>query len=96
MIVRLSEDEARVDGRAAVDDLSELFETPVPLEDEDEYDTVGGLIYHRIGGVPKPGDQVSLDGLTLTVESTDGRRVSKVLVVRSREESEPQDDEADR
>ncbi len=96
MIVRLSDDEARVDGRAAVDDLSELFETPVPLEDEDEYDTVGGLIYHRIGGVPKPGDQVSLDGLTLTVESTDGRRVSKVLVVRSREESEPADDEADR
>jgi CBS domain containing-hemolysin-like protein len=96
MIVRLSDDEARVDGRAAVDDLAALFETPVPLEDDDEYDTVGGLIYHRIGGVPKPGDQVSLDGLTLTVESTDGRRVSKVLVVRSREESEPEDDEADR
>ena len=59
MIVRLSDDEARVDGRAAVDDLVELFETEVPLEDEDEYDTVGGLIYHRIGGVPearRPGD----------------------------------------
>jgi magnesium and cobalt exporter, CNNM family len=96
MIERLSDDEARVDGRAAVDDLAELFETQVPLEDEDEYDTVGGLIYHRIGGVPKPGDQVSLDGLTLTVESTDGRRVSKVLVVRSREASGPEDDEADR
>ncbi len=96
MIERLSEDEARVDGRAAVDDLAEIFETPVPLEDEDEYDTVGGLIYHRIGGVPKPGDQVSVDGLTLTVELTDGRRVSKVLVVRTREATEPEDDEADR
>jgi magnesium and cobalt exporter, CNNM family len=96
MIERLSEDEVRVDGRAAVDDLSELFDTVVPLEDEDEYDTVGGLIYHRIGGVPRPGDQVSLDGLTLTVEKTDGRRVSKVLVVRVREETEPSDDEADR
>jgi putative hemolysin len=96
MIERLSDDEARVDGRAAVDDLAELFETHVPIEDEDEYDTVGGLIYHRIGGVPRPGDQVSLDGLTLTVEKTDGRRVSKVLVVRTREETEPEDDEADR
>ncbi|HEV8699260.1 MAG TPA: hemolysin family protein [Candidatus Limnocylindrales bacterium] len=96
MIVKLSDDEARVDGRASVDDLAELFETHVPLEDEDEYDTVGGLIYHRIGGVPKPGDQVSVDGLTLTVETTDGRRVSKVLVVRSREEPEVADDEADR
>ncbi len=96
MIERLSEDEARVDGRAAVDDLAELFEMQVPLEDEDEYDTVGGFIYHRIGGVPKPGDQVSVDGLTLTVESTDGRRVSKVLVVRTREATELEDDEADR
>jgi putative hemolysin len=96
MIVKLSEDEARVDGRASVDDLAEIFETHVPLEDEDEYDTVGGLIYHRIGGVPKPGDQVAVDGLTLTVETTDGRRVSKVLVVRSHEESDVEDDEADR
>jgi putative hemolysin len=82
MIVRLSDDEARVDGRADIDDLAELFDTDLGLEDEDEYDTVGGLIYHRIGGVPSPGDVVEVDGLHLTVESTDGRRVGKVLVVR--------------
>jgi CBS domain containing-hemolysin-like protein len=82
MVVKLSDDEARVDGRANIDDLTDLFDTNLELEDEDEYDTVGGLNYHRIGGVPSPGDQVSVDGLTLTVESTDGRRVGKVLVVR--------------
>ena len=96
LVVRLSDDEARIDGRAAIDDLTELFDIELGLEDEDEYDTVGGLIYHRIGGVPKPGDQVLVDGLTLTVETTDGRRVGKVLVVRSRETHEPEDDEADR
>ena len=46
--------------------------------------------------MPKPGDQVVVDGLTLTVETTDGRRVGKVLVVREREDDEPEDDEADR
>jgi CBS domain containing-hemolysin-like protein len=96
LIVRLSDDEARIDGRADVDDLSELFDIELGLEDADEYDTVGGLIYHRIGGVPKPGDQVLVNGLTLTVETTDGRRVGKVLVVRDRAEEEPEDDEADR
>jgi putative hemolysin len=96
MIVKLSEDEARVDGRADVDDLSELFDTEIDLEDEDEYDTVGGLIYHRIGGVPKPGDQVQVDGLTLTVETTDGRRVGKVLVVRTRDDDAPDEVETDR
>ena len=89
MIVQLSDDEARVDGRADVDDLGELFDVELSLEDEDEYDTVGGLVYHRIGGVPKPGDQVKVDGLTLTVETTDGRRVGKVLVVRDHEAIEP-------
>jgi putative hemolysin len=84
MVVRLSDDEARLDGRASVDELSELFDTQLSLEDEDEYDTIGGLIFHRIGGVPSPGDQVTVDGLTLTVETTDGRRVGKVLAVRAR------------
>ena len=88
MIVRLTDDEARVDGRAAVDDLEELFDTQLSLEDEDEYDTVGGLVYHRIGGVPNPGDEIDVDGLHLTVESTDGRRVGKVLVARERAEDE--------
>ncbi|MFL5679454.1 MAG: hemolysin family protein [Chloroflexota bacterium] len=96
MIIRISDDEARVDGRAAVDDLEELFDTQLGLEDDDEYDTVGGLIYHRVGGVPNPGDQVDVDGLRLTVETTDGRRVGKVLVVRRHEEPAVAVDEADR
>jgi putative hemolysin len=98
MVVRLSEDEARVDGRASVDDLAELFDTNLGLEDEDEYDTVGGLIYHRIGGIPTPGDRVEVDGLILTVETTDGRRVSKVLVARQRHDGGDQfaDEDGDR
>ena len=102
MTVRLSDDRARIDGRAAVDDLGELFDLELAgLEDSEEYDTVGGLIYHRIGGVPRPGDEVRLEeqGLTLTVESTDGRRVGKVLAVRDPATNENgrlrSDDEAD-
>jgi len=98
MLVRLSTDEVRIDGRADVDELAEAFDTELGLEDGAEYDTVGGLIFHRLGGVPKPGDQVSVDGLILTVESTDGRRVGKVLAVRQKTEAGAAagDDEADR
>jgi putative hemolysin len=89
MIVPLSENEARVDGRASIDDLVDHFEINLNGEDREEYDTVGGLIYHRIGGIPKVGDTVDVDGeLTLTVESTDGRRVGKVLAVRYRPSNE--------
>ena len=57
MIVRLSDDEIRIDGRVAVDELADLFDITLVLEDEDEYDTIGGLVFHRIGRVPVPGDQ---------------------------------------
>jgi putative hemolysin len=85
IVERLSEHEARVDGRADVDELLELFDLDLKLEDAEEYDTVGGLMYHRIGGVPSPGDTVDVDDLRLTVETTDGRRVGKVLVTRQTE-----------
>ena len=58
-------------------------------EDAEEYDTVGGLVYHHVGGIPRVGDRVELAGVTLTVESTDGRRVGKVLATRMRREAEP-------
>ncbi len=81
---QLDVDRVRVDGRASIDDLLDLWDMKLTLEDEDEYDTVGGFVYHRIGGVPSPGDEIRLGGLRMTVETTDGRRVGKVLVVRER------------
>ncbi|MFN8622269.1 MAG: hemolysin family protein [Chloroflexota bacterium] len=85
MFVTVSPDEAQVDGRASVDDLAEHFDIEFDPTDREEYDTVGGLVYHRIGTVPKVGDVIEVDGLLrLTVEATDGRRVAKVLAVRIR------------
>jgi putative hemolysin len=88
MIEPVSEDEARVDGRASVDDVAEHFHVELDGEDREQYDTIGGLVYHEIGGVPTVGDKVEVDGLTLTVETTDGRRVGKVMVVRRSREVE--------
>jgi len=93
MIEAISDLEARIDGRASIDDLSEHFGIQLDGADTEQYDTVGGLIYHEIGGVPVVGDTVEVDGLTLTVETTDGRRVGKVLVVRRAPNGTPTDDE---
>jgi CBS domain containing-hemolysin-like protein len=87
--IRLSDTEARVDGLISIEELGDLFDLELTLPDDDEYDTVGGLIFHRLGAIPKPGDRIHVNGLSLTVESTDGRRVGKVLAVR-----EPGDERA--
>jgi putative hemolysin len=101
MVVKLDDDRARIDGRASVDDIGEVWsdlDLEALLEDRDEYDTIGGLVFHRLGKVPTPGDVVQLDGVSLTVESTDGRRVGKVLATRERRERDDDrdDDESDR
>jgi putative hemolysin len=95
MVEQLSDDEARVDGRASIDDLTEHFGVDLDGADREQYDTVGGLVYHEIGGVPNVGDTVEVDGLTLTVESTDGRRVGKVLVVRQRDDDDKAAEQAE-
>ena len=95
MVERLSENQARIDGRASIDDLTETFGIELDDSDREQYDTVGGLVYHEIGGVPTVGDTVEVNGLTLTVESTDGRRVGKVLVVRHPEAGNEQDEAAE-
>ena len=95
MVERISDNEARIDGRASIDDLTETFGIELNVEDKEQYDTVGGLVYHEIGGVPAVGDTVQVNGLTLTVESTDGRRVGKVLVVRRSDDGDGEDEAQD-
>lgn len=95
LVVRLSPDEARMDGRVSIEELEETFDVELDLEDRDEYDTLGGLIFHRLGELPEPGDRIVVGPLTMTVESTDGRRVGKVLVVRTAKE-EPDEANEDR
>ncbi len=70
---------ARVSARLALDELGELFGRE--LEDDD-VETVGGLLAKRLGKVPIPGAEVEVDGLLFVAESTEGRRrrIGTVLV----------------
>ena len=65
--------------------LSELFGFE-PDEEEQDYDSVGGFVYHLLGKVPVAGDEVRVDGLTLRVLSVLGRRIKKVRATRAAEE----------
>ena len=81
MKVMVRDGEAILDGRADIDLLGELVNPPLELEDDEEYDTVGGFVYHRIGRVPVVGDTVAVDPFAITVIKVTGRRVGKVRVI---------------
>jgi len=78
-IERVSEVEAILDARVGIDALNELFDLDLPNED---YDTVGGIIYAKLGKVPVAGDEVEVDGIRLHVLSVIGRRIKKVRVTK--------------
>jgi len=80
MKVLVRDGEAILDGRADIDQLGELVDPALELEDDEEYDTVGGFVYHRIGRVPVVGDTVPVDPFKITVIKVTGRRVGKVRV----------------
>ena len=82
-IFALADNSYRVAGDASIEHVSEEFETSLHASDPDaEFDTIGGLIAHEIGHVPKRGEQIHLGGLEFTVLHTKGGAVRWFKVVR--------------
>jgi magnesium and cobalt transporter len=72
-------DRFRVRALTEIGDFNEAFGTTFA---DDEFDTVGGLITHQIGRVPKRGESIEIDGLRFEVLRADARQVHVLLVTR--------------
>ncbi len=64
----------RMRGNVELDTLSELFGIPMP---EEEFDTVGGMVFGALGFIPDDGEtpEVETNGLHIWVEQIEDRRV---------------------
>lgn len=63
-----------------IEDFNEFFECA--LEDE-EYDTIGGLVLHELGRLPRRGEAVDLGGFRFSVVKADRRRIDSLQVQRN-------------
>jgi CBS domain containing-hemolysin-like protein len=68
----------RVDARLPMDELNDLLETD--LEEDDDYESVGGLVYQALGRIPEPGDSTDIDRWRFTVEKVTGQRIVFVRI----------------
>ncbi len=77
----LGDGKFRVVARMPVDELGDLF--GIELED-DEVDSVGGLLTKAVGRLPVAGSRGEISGLVLVAERTEGRRkrISTIIVER--------------
>jgi putative hemolysin len=91
MIEEVSPEEALFDARVSIRDVNDTLD--LDIEDED-FDTLGGLLYHELGKVPNVGDEVRVDGALVTVLTTTGRRVRKVRVTKVQAEPATADNPA--
>jgi len=81
----LSDGSARVTARLSVTELEELFGVRV---DDEDVETVAGLLAHQLGRVPIAGSSATVQGLKLTAENLAGRRNKIVSVLVERVEDD--------
>ncbi len=79
LVEQLADDRWRIDARLQVSALEDLTGLDLP---DDDWDTVGGLLYGLLGHVPRAGEVVAIGGLRLIAERVRGRRIAEIMVER--------------
>ena len=63
-----------------VEDFNEYFECEL---DDEEYDTIGGLVMHELGRLPRRGESIEFGGFQFSVVKADKRRIDALQVQRN-------------
>jgi len=79
-ITRDGEDRWLVQALTPIEDFNEHFSVSLP---DDEFDTIGGLVMHKLGHVPRRGERLRLGDFEVRVARADRRR-AQTLIVRRR------------
>ncbi|WP_394064220.1 HlyC/CorC family transporter [Alcaligenes sp. WGS1538] len=79
-IFQASPDSWRVMALTEIPDFNEAFHTSLP---NDDFDTVGGWLASELGHIPRRGDVVQLDGISITVVRADAKRALWLHVQRA-------------
>jgi gliding motility-associated protein GldE len=67
------------DAKIDLDDMEDILELELTAED-DEYETLGGLVYHLTERIPNVGERVYYNNMELTIHSVKNNRVKKLRV----------------
>ncbi|MBQ1187708.1 MAG: HlyC/CorC family transporter [Peptococcaceae bacterium] len=96
LIVMHSDNQLVADARAPIGDVEEAFDVELDEEilEESEADTIGGLAFEHLGGIPEVGDEVTVGRFLIRIVNVSGRRITKVEVtLLPPEEDEDDEDE---
>ncbi len=78
-IVKVTDQRFSMSAQLPVEDFNEYFDAGFS---DEEFDTVGGLVVHQLGHVPRPGEQARIRDFLFRVTRADRRRVIALEVTR--------------
>jgi len=76
---RVDEQTVIIPARMSMEEFNQQFRASLP---EEEYDTMGGMVFDLFGKLPTPGARVSYMHYTFTVEKMLGTRIQELRVFR--------------
>lgn len=69
-------------GMMRLDELANFFDVPDEKLEDDDVDTIAGLVVKELGRLAQLDDVVKYHEFTFTVKEIDGARITKLLIVR--------------
>ena len=70
-----------VDGRMSIDELNEVLPEPILQSEEEDYETLAGLIYHFTESIPNTNDLITYLNYDFVIEEVVRQRIKKVKVI---------------
>lgn len=70
-----------------LDEFAEFFQINEKEIDDEDIDTIGGLVVKLLGRLAEVNDKVTLNNLTFVVKEVDGARITKLEIIRAEQET---------
>jgi len=80
-IKKIDQNTIEADARTYIDDINDQLELNLP-EDED-YETIGGFVFARLGYIPKTGENFDYENLKFTIASAEARRIKRIRIQKA-------------
>ena len=78
-----------------IDEIAEFFNIDEKDLDDEDVDTIGGLVLKELGRIAEVNDSATLKGLTFVVKEIDGARITKLIIKKEQPSEEEKEDSPD-
>ncbi|BDU50190.1 hemolysin family protein [Haliovirga abyssi] len=83
-IQKISENEFELDAVLDIGFVNKELEIDIP--EQDDYDTLGGYIYYKLGDLPQKGTEIKGEKFDIIVKEIDNHRIEKVVLKKKNED----------